>query len=156
MKLRTIMLATIAALAATAPAVARPASLEGKWRLNVKESEFLAGEEPPAELIMTITKDDGQAFHWTATIKLADGGSGATSFAGAIDGKPYPVAGRPGSTSTFSWMPDGSLKQVSQAAGGFAVEICTFPPDMKKMECNARQTDTAGRAATYVELFERL
>jgi len=126
-----MILATVATLAVVTVADARPASLEGKWRLDLKESEMLPGEEPPAELVMAITKDDGKVFSWTATVKLADGESGSTSFSGAIDGKPYPVVGRPGSTSTFSWTQDGSLKQVSQAPGGFAVEVCTFSAGMK-------------------------
>ncbi len=146
----------LAVLVGTTAASARPASLEGKWRLNLKDSELLPGEEPPAELVMAITKDDGKVFNWTATVKLAGGESGSTSFSGAIDGKPYPIDGRPGSTSTFSWTQDGGLKQVSQAAGGFAVEICMFPAGMKRMECSARQTDKAGRAATYIEAFDRM
>jgi hypothetical protein len=155
-KIEATLLAMMAMLAVTTAAQARPASLEGKWRLNLKESEMLPGEEPPAELVMAITKDDGKVFNWTATVKLSDGESGSTSFAGAIDGKPYPVAGRPGSTSAFSWTPDGALKQVSQAAAGFAVEICTFSAGMKKMECSARQTDKTGHVATYVESFDRM
>lgn len=137
-------------------ALARPPSLEGRWRLNLKDSEMLPGEEQPAELIMAISRDDGRSFQWTATVKLRGGESGATSFTGAIDGKPYPVAGKPGVTSKFSWTPEGALKQVSEAAGGIAVEICAFPPDMKKMMCDARQTDMQGRVATYYEEFDRL
>jgi hypothetical protein len=145
-----------ALLVCTATAHARPGNLEGRWRLNLKESESLPGEEPPAELIMAITQDDGRVFRWTATVKLADGQSGKTNFIGAIDGKPYPVAGRPGTTSKFSWTPDGALKQVSEAAGGIAVEICTFAADMKKMTCDARQTDMQGRVVAYYEAFDRL
>ncbi len=140
-------------------ASARPASLLGKWRLNLKSSELLPGEEPPAELVMAITRDEpakpGSPFGWTVTVKMPDGASGSTGFDGAIDGKPYPVKGRPGSTSAFSWMPDGALKQVSQSAGGLAVEICAFSADAKHMSCNARQTDTKGRAASYLEVFDR-
>ncbi|MDB5392987.1 MAG: hypothetical protein JWM91_493 [Rhodospirillales bacterium] len=150
------LLPAVALFAIASGAHARPATLEGKWRLNLKESEFLAGEAPPAELIMAITKDDGRVFRWTATVKLPGGESGETSFAGAIDGKPYPVAGRPGTTSKFSWTPDGALKQVSEAAGGIAVETCTFPANMKKMTCDARQTDMQGRVVSYYEAFDRL
>lgn len=155
MMIRHAALSVLAILAVTTGALARPASLEGKWRLNNKETEALPGEEPPTELIMAITKDDNQAFRWTVTVKMKDGESGSTSFTGAIDGKPYAVTGRPGNTSTFSWMPDGSLKQVSQGAGGISVEICSFTSDMKKMTCNARQTDATGRAMAYVEVFDR-
>jgi hypothetical protein len=153
---RFAILAATALLAVAGTAFARPASLEGRWRLNLKESEFMPGEAPPSELIMSITKDDGQVFRWIATVKLPGGESGQTSFVGAIDDKPYPVAGRPGTTSKFSWTPDGELKQVSEAAGGIAVEICTFSADMKKMSCDARQTDMQGRAVTYYEAFDRL
>jgi hypothetical protein len=135
--------------------------LEGQWRLNPAESEFLPGETPPADLVMAITLDDGRKFRWTATVKMSDGGSGTTGFDGAIDGMPYPVAGRPGSTSAFSWTQEGLLKQVSQSAAGISVEICSFtggqgggPP--RKMTCSARQTDSEGRAATYVEVFDRV
>ena len=155
-KIRFATLAILATLVATAGAMARPASLEGKWRLNPKETETLPGEEQPAELVMAITKDDGQVFRWTVSVTMKDGSSGSTGFDGAVNGKPYPVTGRPGNTSTFSWMPDGSLKQVSEGAGGISVEVCAFSPDMKKMTCNARQTDTTGRAAAYVEVFDRL
>jgi hypothetical protein len=150
------MLAMMASFAVAASAAARPASIEGRWRLNPKETETLPGEEAPAELIMAITKDDGQVFRWTVTVKFADGTGGSTSFSGAIDGKPYPVAGRPGSISKFSWTPEGALKQVSEAAAGFSVEVCSFTPDMKRMECEARQTDLKGRVNTYVETFDRL
>ena len=136
-------------------AMARPSSLEGKWRLDLGQSELLPGEAPPADLVMAITKDDGTVFRWTVTVKMPDGAAGATSFDGAIDGKPHPVKGRPGSTSAFSWMPDGSLKQVSQSPGGIATEICAFSPDAKKMTCNARQTDIQGRAVSYLEVFDR-
>jgi hypothetical protein len=149
-------LAAIAVSAASAAADARPASIEGKWRLNPKETETLPGEEAPAELIMAITKDDGKVFNWTVTVRMPDGASGSTSYSGAIDGKPYPIAGRPGSTSAFSWLPDGTLKQVSEQGAGFVVEICEFPGGMKKMECSARQTDNKGRVMTYVESFDRM
>lgn len=156
MKLRTAALAATLSLAVTVGALARPPSIEGRWRLNLKETETLPGEEAPTELIMTITRDDGQVFDWTVSVKFIDGSGGSTSFSGAIDGKPYPVAGRPGSTSKFSWTPEGALKQVSEAAGGFSVEVCEFPPGMKRMECSARQTDLKGRVNTYVEIFDRL
>jgi hypothetical protein len=149
-------LAVAAVLGASAAADARPASIEGKWRLNPKETETLPGEEAPAELIMAITKDDGKVFNWTVTVRMPDGASGSTSFSGAIDGKPYPIAGRPGSTSAFSWLPDGTLKQVSEQAAGFVVEVCEFSGGMKKMECSARQTDKQGRVVTYVESFDRM
>jgi hypothetical protein len=136
-------------------AEARPESLVGKWRLNPRESELLPGEKPPSELIMAILADDGHVFRWTVTVKMPDGASGSTSFDGAIDGKPRPVDGHPGATSAFSWTSDGALKQVSQSPGGIAVEICTFAPDFKKMTCNTRQTDSSGRAAAYVEVFDR-
>jgi hypothetical protein len=57
------ILAAIAALAASAGANARPASIEGKWRLNPKETDTLPGEEAPAELVMVINKDDGKVFN---------------------------------------------------------------------------------------------
>jgi hypothetical protein len=151
-----ILLVAIAALVTSAAADARPASIEGKWRLNPKETETLPGEEAPAELIMAITKDDGKVFNWTVTVRMSDGASGSTSFSGAIDGKPYPVVGRPGSTSAFSWLPDGTLKQVSEQAAGFVVEICEFSGGLRKMECSARQTDKQGRVLTYVESFDRM
>lgn len=142
--------------AVTAGASARPGNIEGKWRLNPKETETLPGEEAPAELIMAITKDDGKAFDWTVSVKFIDGSGGSVSFSGAIDGKPYPVNGRPGSTSKFSWTPEGALKQVSEGAAGFSVETCSFSADMKKMECEARQTDLKGRVYSYIETFDRL
>src|SRR6185312_17403786 len=112
-KTKLTICAALMVLTATA-ALARPPSLAGKWRLNPKETETLPGEDAPAELIMAITRDDGKAFDWTVTVRMADGAAGSTSFSGAIDGKPYPIAGRPGSTSSFTWLPDGTLKQVSE------------------------------------------
>ena len=155
MKTGLTVCVTLMALAA-ASAYARPPSLVGKWRLNPKETETLPGEDAPAELVMAITRDDGKAFDWTVTVRMADGAAGSTSFSGAIDGKPYPVAGRPGSTSSFTWLPDGTLKQVSEQKAGFVVEICEFSNGMKKMECSARQTDMKGKVNTYVESFDRM
>ena len=155
MKTGLTICAVSMALAATA-AHARPPSLVGKWRLNPKETETLPGEEAPAELVMAITRDDRKAFEWTVTVRMADGAAGSTRFSGAIDGKPYPIEGRPGSTSAFSWLPDGTLKQVSDQKAGFVVEICEFSNGMKKMECSARQTDMKGMVNTYVESFDRL
>jgi hypothetical protein len=139
-----------------APALARPDSLEGKWRFDPKQSELLPGEPPPADLIMNITKDDGTSFQWTVTVTMPDGQGGSTAFKGAIDGKAYPIQGRPGSTSAFSWTEDGSLKQVSEGPGGIATETCTFPPGGKRFVCEARQTDMTGRSVTYVETFDRV
>jgi hypothetical protein len=138
------------------PAFARPDSLVGKWRFNPGQSELLPGEPAPDELIMDITKDDGRVFQWTVTVRLPGGQSGATHFDGAIDGKAYPVKGRPGSTSTFTWLSDGSLKQVSESPGGFSTEICTFPPSGKRFVCEARQVDAQGHAAAYTEVFDRV
>jgi hypothetical protein len=159
LSMRRIGLAVALSIAAC-PAFARPASLEGKWQLNLGESELLAGDAPPAQLVMAITQDDGKKFRWTVTVKMPDGSSGATKFDGAIDGKPYPIAGRPGSTSAFSWTGEGSLKQVSQSAGGISVEICGFSGggpsgSARRMTCSARQTDMQGRVVTYVEVFDR-
>jgi hypothetical protein len=153
-KAKVTIWAVLSLLATTA--YARPPSIEGKWRLNPKETETLPGEEAPAELIMAITKDDGTAFQWTVSVRMADGAAGQTSFSGAIDGKPYPVAGRPDSTSSFTWLADGTLKQVSEQKAGFVVEICAFSNGMRKMECSARQTDLKGRVYTYVESFDRM
>jgi len=153
-----IVLAVSAAMLCAAPAAdARPGSIVGKWRLNLRESETLPGEEPPAELIMAITDDTPAHFGWTVTVRMADGSSGATRFSGAIDGKPYPVEGRPpGSTSSFRWMIDGGLKQVSEGPGGLSVETCMFSADMRRMDCDARQTTKDGRTWTYEEVFDRL
>lgn len=151
----------IPCLAALSPAHARPASLEGKWRLNLAELELLPEEEKPAELVMDIQREEPGQFRWVVTVRMADGSSGQTMFVGAIDGKPYPIQGRPGSTSRFSWTPEGSLKQVSESAGGFSVEICEFSGGTSaarpaRMTCSARQTDQTGRAAAYVEVFDRI
>ena len=81
------MLASAIALFVVAVAQARPPGLEGRWQLNPKESEFLPGEEPPKALIMAITQDDGRVFRWTVTVKLSDGQSGQTGFAGALSGR---------------------------------------------------------------------
>lgn len=152
----TLMVIAALAILAAESAAARPPSIEGRWRLNPKETETLPGEEAPAELIMAITRDDGKVFNWTVTVRMADGSTGSTSFSGAIDGKPYPIAGRPGSTSSFTWLPNGTLKQVSEQKAGFVVEVCEFSQGMKKMECSARQTDLKGRVMTYIESFDRM
>ena len=149
------LLILIATVLCGTSAMARPPSLQGKWRLNLAQSEMLPGEDKPAELVMAITKDDPSAFGWTVTVRMPDGASGATSFSGAIDGKPYPVKGRPGSSSAFSWMPDGSLKQVSQGPGGIAVETCVFSANAKKMSCEAKQTDAQGHVVAYGEVYDR-
>ncbi len=156
-----VVIMTVLAGAAATPSPGHPGSIAGKWRLNPDQSEFLAGEEPPAELIMNVTVEDGVHFRWIATVRMSDGSKGSTGFDGAIDGKPYPISGRPGSTSAFSWMPGGALKQVSQSAAGISVEVCGFsggapstPP--LHMTCNVRQTDSQGRAASYAEVFDRV
>jgi hypothetical protein len=154
--MRGLLVSPVLIVLIASSALARPDSIEGKWRFNPKESELLPGEAAPAELIMNITKDDGRVFQWVVTVKMPDGQGGATAFKGAIDGKAYPVEGRPGSTSAFSWTEDGSLKQVSESPGGIATEICSFPPGGKRFVCNARQTDMQGRSATYVETFDRV
>ena len=138
-----------------AAGLARPSTLEGRWRLDLARSELLPGEDKPAELVMAVTKDTPTAFAWTVTMRMPDGTAGQTSFTGAIDGKPYPVAGRPGSTSAFSWTPDGALKQVSEAPGGVAVETCGFTPDRRTMTCDAKQTDSRGRVFVYEEVYDR-
>jgi hypothetical protein len=149
-------LVALCAILPAAASLARPASLEGQWRLDLRESEMLSPQDTPASLVMTVTKDDGKAFRWTVAVKMPDGAAGTTGFDGAIDGKPRPVQGRPGSTSTFSWTPDGLLKQVSESKAGIAVELCAISADGRKMTCNARQTDVRGNAATYVEVFDKL
>src|SRR5581483_4058201 len=125
-------------------ALARPASLVGAWHLDLARSELLPGEEKPADLTMNVTKQDASGFQWTVTVRMPDGATGSTGFAGAIDGKPYPIQGRPGSTSAFSWTPEGALKQVSQAPGGIAVETCSFSLDARTMDCEVKQTDLKG------------
>jgi hypothetical protein len=152
---RTIGALSILGLAVAGESRARPASLVGEWRLDPHESEMAGGEEAPAELVMAITEDDARGFRWTVTVKTADGQTGATRFDGAIDGRPYPVPGRPGATSAFSWTPDGALKQVSESPGGIAVETCSFSADMRVMTCEGRQTDLSGRAQGYVAVFDR-
>ena len=136
-------------------ALARPASLVGAWHLDLARSELLPGEEKPADLTMAITKDDPSAFQWTVTVKMPDGATGSTGFAGAIDGNPYPIKGRVGSTSAFSWTLEGTLKQVSQGPGGIAIEICSFTPDARTMACAVKQTDLQGRVAVYEEVYHR-
>jgi hypothetical protein len=150
--------ASVAALlliGCAAAAAARPPSLEGQWRLNLKESELIAGEDALTSLVMAITEDDAQGFRWTVTVRTQAGEAGSTGFAGAIDGKLHPIIGRPGSASAFSWTADGALKQVSESPGGLAVEICSLSPKLDRMTCEARQTDRTGRTQTYVEVFDR-
>ena len=143
-------------LAISLSAAARPPSLAGKWKLNLEQSELLPGEAKPAELIMNITVDDDRGFHWVVTVTMPGGESGSVSYNGAIDGEPRAVEGRLGSTSAFAWTPDGALKQVSQSSGGLATETCKISPDVKKMTCEARQTDSQGRTLTYSEVFDKL
>jgi hypothetical protein len=116
---------------------------------------MVSPQDTPAELVMTVTQDDGKDFRWTVAVRMPTGETGATGFDGAIDGRPYPVQGRPGSSSAFSWLADGSLKQVSESRAGLSVEICAFSPDARKMTCNVRQTEASGRAAVYQEVFDR-
>jgi hypothetical protein len=137
-------------------ALARPSSLVGAWHLDLTRSELLPGEEKPADLTMAVIKEDASGFQWTVTVRMPDGATGSTGFVGAIDGKPYPIKGRTGSTSAFSWTPEGALKQVSQGPGGIAVEICTFTPDARTMDCEVKQTDMQGRVAVYEEVYRRL
>jgi len=153
------LLAVLLLSAGEGSAAERPTSILGKWRFNAAESELLPGEAPPKELVMEVTQDDGVKFRWTATVKMPDGASGVTRFDGAIDGKAYPIDGRPGSTSSFAWTPDGSLKQVSESSAGIAVEVCSFTGGnahitARKMTCATRQTDSRGRSASYVEVFD--
>ena len=136
-------------------ALARPPSLVGAWHLDLARTDSLAGEEKPADLTMLVTKDDPSAFQWTVTVRMHDGSSGSTSFNGAIDGKPYPIQGNAGSTSAFSWTPEGTLKQVSQGPGGIAIEICSFSGDGGTMDCEVKQTDMQGRVAVYEEAYRR-
>jgi len=151
-----VVTAVVFSVALAGAAAARPPSLEGKWRLNLAESEMLPGEVSPTELVMTITEDDAKGFRWTVTAKMRGGQGGTIGFAGAIDGRSYPVQGRPGSTSSFSWTQGGALKQVSESQGGVSVETCSISPDAKRMMCDVRQTDSTGRAASYAEVFDRL
>jgi len=140
--------------------ISHKVTVEGMWGLKLESPvdamrEYLTHLElPPLPDTVVVGLD----LHLTYA-RLAEAQRallGGARFVASNKDRAYPVEGRPGSTSAFSWLPDGTLKQVSDQKAGFVVEICEFSNGMKKMECSARQTDMKGMVNTYVESFDRL
>jgi hypothetical protein len=65
---------------------------KGTWKLNVEKSDY--GQQPkPKSMRLVVSEDTAASVKWTATGTDGDGKPINESFAGAVDGKQYPVKG---------------------------------------------------------------
>ncbi len=109
-------------------ALAQQPSAVGTWKLNLSKSDF--GKQPaPKSATIVITDDKDNSLKWTYKYVAADGKVTNDSFAGAFDGKPYPVKGDPmfatgaftrkGSDISIAWkMKDGSTETETSTMSG--------------------------------------
>ncbi len=100
---------------------------KGTWKLNLDKSDY--GQQPkPKSMRLLVTADTPASVKWSATGTDGNGKPIRESFAGAIDGKQYPVKGDP-QVKSVAYTADGDDVKgiVTMKDGSTANETVSMP-----------------------------
>lgn len=142
-----------AALAAGS-ASADNSAFVGRWHLNSAESVLPPGEPAPKDLVAEISQADGARVRWSLTVVAEQGQGNVETFDVAADGEFHSV----NDDTTAAVTVNGDLLQstFNGPDGQMDTLTCALSTDRRKMTCRGAVSDRDGRAAAYVDVFDRM
>lgn len=154
---RAFLIGIVVALGSGSVASAADASdpALGTWTLNLPKSEFNPGPAPKSQTRTYIQSAEGVT--WTAKGVAADGSPTFAQSTTKLDGKDYPVTGRP-------WMDTLSTTRINARTIGFTgkkvgkvVETGTreVSADGKVLTVLVKGTDAKGVPFNNVQVFDK-
>jgi len=131
---------------------AKPSAV-GKWKLNIKKSDF-GGAPAPKSILLTVTKDGSSDFEWTVAGVDASGQKISESYKGKADGVFVPIQGAD-VRAAYMWEGDTLVEQFERPDHSTSVNRITFSADGKHM--TIQSTTKSPKGLTYAtEIFDRL
>jgi hypothetical protein len=155
MLLRRTFLGMGALLWAATPCQAAPADLSGSWRLNVKKSTWSSVRRP--SLVVLDIRHHEPSIEYSGVVDHAEEETRYFTFAGSIDGKPYPGTRSYGpGTMTLERMSDEVIVSTFRSEDGKYVETTEIrvARDRRTLTQRIRVTSPQGRRS-WVEVYER-
>ena len=138
---------------AAAPAVAGTSPFVGRWHWNRAESRLPPGEPPPNDMMAEFSRVDTAHVRWKVTITDAQGQQAVERFDSPANGEPYPV--NSDTTASFRLGTNTLHATFTGPAGQSDTLTCTVSADLRKMTCNGSVTGPDGKAANYVDIYDR-
>jgi hypothetical protein len=139
---------------AAGPAWADSSSLVGRWHWNRAQSTMPPGEPVPNDLMVEISRVDSTHVKWSLTVAAAQGRRNVEAFDTPANGEFYPVSSD--TTAAFR-LGESALQATFKGPTGETDSLtCTVATDRKKMTCKGVLIDGDGRAANYVDVYDRM
>src|SRR5215831_10555987 len=154
--MRTIFTRTIISLAITTLAALGADNTIGTWKLNMAQSKFTPGP-PVKSLTVTREASDG-GVKVTVTGERADGTPADSSYAAKYDGQDVKVTGNaPYDTVSVKQVDENTLTDERKKTGTpyRASGRTVISNGGKTMAVTIKGTDAAGKAFTYVMVYEK-
>lgn len=125
----------------------------GRWRWNEKQSALPPGEAAPAEMIAEISRADAAHVRWSVIVTDAQGKKDVESFDAPANGEFYPISN--GTVAAFHL--DGpALDATFKGPAGETDSLsCTVSTARDRMTCKGTMSESDGKAASYLDVFDR-
>jgi hypothetical protein len=149
-KVVTGLCATLAASSAWADG----SSFVGRWHWNPAQSTMPPGEPVPNDLTTEFSRADSDRLTWLVTIVTPGGRRFVETFDIAPDGKFYPISSD--TIAAFRLTGDALQATFKGPTGQSDTVKCTLSADQKVMSCSGVLNEGDGRAATYVDVYDRI
>jgi hypothetical protein len=140
-------------LAVASTAWADSSSLLGRWHWNRAESTMPSGEPVPGDVMVEITRVDSTHVKWSLSVVAAQGQKNIERFDAVANGEFYPISS---DTMAAFRLGESSLQVTFKGPSGETDSLtCTVATDRKKMTCKGTLVDSDGRAANYIDVYDR-
>jgi hypothetical protein len=141
--------------AAVCVSAAGPANLSGNWQLNVAKTDW--GARPKLVSVALHIDHSEPALKYSGTVIYSGEDARPFSFAGAIDGKEYPMDRSFGSGKVVIRRVDANtIESVFRSADGLSVETCRTSLAKNGRTLTRRvRMQTVGSTFTSTEIYDR-
>jgi hypothetical protein len=149
-----MMVGFCAALAASA-AWADGSPFVGRWHWNRAQSNLPPGVLAPKDIVNDISRADGNAVEWSATIVTPDDQPHVVTLEG--DGLGGDSRSFTGGTTASAWAAADTLQiDFTGPAGQKDAQTCTVSADQRRMTCRGVLRDGEGHTVDYVAVYDRM
>jgi hypothetical protein len=125
----------------------------GSWHWNRAQSTMPPGAPIPDDLTTEISRIDGSHLKWSVTMLSSGQPPQVETFDLAPNGEFYPISS---DTMASFRLTGNTLQATFRGANGESDALtCALSADQKQMTCKGVLTETDGRAANYVDVFDR-
>lgn len=129
----------------------------GSWNLDLAKSEF--GEAPKPKSAHLTVAIKGNSLSWTSEVVGADGNRIKQFFAGAFDGKEYPVRSEPDAgavSASYTLNKDGTTHVTLKSPTGRMETTISISPDAKTLIIKNVLIDNSGERVPWSEVWRRI